>query len=503
MTIGNEKPPISDQRDAALDWLYGRINYEHRTPAPYAESHFRLDRMRRLLDRLDRPDAHLRIVHVAGTKGKGSTSAMLASVLTDAGYRVGLFSSPHLDRVEERIAIGTRPCSAEQFVRLVGQVAPVVEAMDRQALAADGPSDRGPTYFEVLTALGLLHFRQQQVDLAILEVGMGGRLDSTNVCTPVLSIITQISIDHTQQLGSTLLSIAREKAGIIKPAIPVVSGVTEREPRDVIRRVAADRGASLIELGRDFRYSCRPAGRLTGEYGVEVDVETIPARCRDRRRVSHQLRVGLLGRHQAANAATAVAALEELQRLGVPVPRQAVRHGLARVRLPARIEVLSERPTIVVDAAHNPASAKALIEVLDQCRVASPKTLVFAASRDKDIAGMLSVLGPHFDRIVLTRYRTNPRALDLQQLFELATSVTETNCVTRETPQQAWDYLRSGMTTDETVVVAGSFFLAAEMRRLILARSIEDTESPRRDCRPDGYPMAAPRSPLAPLRPPA
>ena len=479
MTSSSDSRPLSVERDAALGWLYGRINYEHRMPVPYAASQFRLDRMRRLLDRLGRPDAELKIIHVAGTKGKGSTSAMLVSVLTGAGYRTGLFSSPHLDRVEERIAIDGRPCSAEEFVRLIAEITPVVESMDREAASNATEPGRGPTYFEILTALGLIHFHQQQVDLVILEVGLGGRLDSTNVCTPILSVLTGISIDHTEQLGTSLASIAREKAGIIKPGIPVVSGETQAEPQRVIRQVADACQSHLIEMGRDFRYRYRPSARLTGNGSrSEVDVETMPAGSRDRQRTHHDLELGLLGRHQAVNCAVAVAVCEELERQGWAIPRRAIRNGLAHVDLPARVEVMGENPTVLVDAAHNVSSAQALAQVLEQCRVQPPRMLVFAVSRDKDARGMLEVLGPYFEQIVLTRYRTNPRAVDLQELSSLAVSVTQADCRACDTPERAWEHVRRTADPDHTVVVAGSFFLAAEMRRLIIADPCQPAAEP-------------------------
>ena len=236
---------------AALRFLMDRIDYERTLSMPCSEEAFKLDRMRELLRRLGDPQNRMPIVHVAGTKGKGSTAAMMAAVLSAAGYRTGLFTSPHLDRVEERIVIDGQPCSAEELAALVELVRPAVEALDRETEVekGTGPICRndpegaahklelspcpplGPTYFEIITAAALCHFARRRVDAAVLEVGLGGRLDSTNVCTPAVSIITSISFDHVKQLGDTLAAIAAEKAGIIKPGVPVVSGVTADEPR--------------------------------------------------------------------------------------------------------------------------------------------------------------------------------------------------------------------------------------------------------------------------------
>src|SRR5262245_47284250 len=227
-------------REAGLDWLKGRINYE-RTVLPYQSRQLKLDRMRQLLTRLGQPDAGLKIVHVAGTKGKGSTSAMIAAMLTAAGYRTGLFSSPHLERIEERFAVEGLPCTADELVTLIDRMKADARAMDEEA-AADGDPQGGPTYFELTTAMALLHFVERKTDAAILEVGLGGRRDSTNVCLPEVSVITSISFDHMRQLGNTLASIAREKAGIIKPGVPVICGVTNPEPQQVIADIARDHG---------------------------------------------------------------------------------------------------------------------------------------------------------------------------------------------------------------------------------------------------------------------
>ena len=259
-----QQPAVdSSAHAAALDWLMARINYE-RTPLPhYQDRQLKLDRMRQLLTRLGQPDVGMKIIHVAGTKGKGSTCAMLSAILTAAGYRTGLFSSPHLDRIEERFAIDGVPCTSEEFVTLVDRVRAEVRAMDEEASAAHDPAG-GPTYFEITTAMALLHFVEHQADAVILEVGLGGRLDSTNVCLPVVSVITSISFDHMRQLGNTLAAIAREKGGIIKPGVPVVSGVTDPEPQQAIAEIALNHGCRLIQLDRDFRIQYHAPGQSRG-----------------------------------------------------------------------------------------------------------------------------------------------------------------------------------------------------------------------------------------------
>ncbi len=324
-----DPPPAA--RTSAIRFLTDRIDYERTWAMPYNASRLGLDRMRQLLYRLGNPGLDLPIVHVAGTKGKGSTSAMIAAALVAAGYRTGLFTSPHLEGVEERMAVDGNACPPGELVELVRLVRPAVEAMDR--LAAGGPGPAGPTYFEITTAMALLHFARQGCQAVVLEVGLGGRLDATNVCAPRVAVITSISFDHTQELGDTLAAIAGEKAGIVKPGVPLVSGVVQPEPREVIRTVCRQRGCPLIERGTDYDFDYEPPrnAQLGGQTG-RVRFRTPEG--------SQDFRLGLLGRHQAANAATALAVLDQLRRSGWRLPEAAVGRALAGLAWPARIELV-------------------------------------------------------------------------------------------------------------------------------------------------------------------
>ncbi len=454
------------RREAALRFLYARINYERTSTIPYRAREFKLDRMRRLLDRLGNPQNDLPIVHVAGTKGKGSTATMVGAVLQAAGYRTGVYTSPHLDRVEERLAIDSQPCSPAELAELVERVAPQVEAIEREAASSDG-GRAGPTYFEITTAMALVHFASRKVDAAVLEVGLGGRLDSTNVCRPLVSVITSISLDHTKQLGTTLAAIAREKAGIIKPNVPVVSGVDANQPRRVVRQVCRRRGSPLAQIGADFHYIYHPPHDLQDR--------TAPARIDFRYGANAQhrryddLALGLLGRHQAANAAVALAVLERLRRQGHEIPEPAIRHGLAQVACPARVELLARHPAVVVDAAHNPASIEALIQTLQESFSPRRSILVFATTQEKDVAGMLRRLVGRFDRIVLTRYLNNPRAVPPEQLATIARSISPQHLPVYDRPDDAWRAARRLAGPDDLICVTGSFFIASELRRRVLA----------------------------------
>lgn len=455
--ISNDSPDAL--RAAARRFLDQRVDHERAVPVAYHGQAFKLDRMRRLLELLGNPHLGLPVVHVAGTKGKGSTSAAVAGILTAAGYRTGLYTSPHLEQVEERIAVDATQCTADEFGDLLCQVRPHVERLDRES-----PGQQGPTFFEITTAMALLHFVQRRADAAVLEVGLGGRLDSTNVCQPRVCIITNISLDHTQLLGDTVEAIAREKGGIIKPGIPLVSGVLTPGPKDVIHEICQAQGAPLHELDRDFSYTYTapqhaerkaPVGRFDFRYhrsGQAYEYADLPLR--------------LLGRHQAANAALALGAIEELRQSGYVVRESAVRAGLDRLAWPARVELVRLHPAVVIDAAHNVASIAALVETLRESLPARHRRLLFGTTRDKDVPGMLRPLLDAFDDVVFTRYHHNPRAVPPEELASVAQELTGRRWPACDDPVQAWKNLRSRTAHDDLLCVTGSFFLAAELRRL-------------------------------------
>ncbi|MCG8450614.1 MAG: bifunctional folylpolyglutamate synthase/dihydrofolate synthase [Pirellulales bacterium] len=468
-------PAKCSRREQALEFLLGRINYERTPTLPYGQRQMKLDRMRQLLNRLGNPDAGLPIVHVAGTKGKGSTSALMASILQSAGYETGLFSSPHLERIEERFAVGGLPCTAEELVTLVERLRLAVQTMDEEA-ASSADTSLSPTYFELTTALALLHFVERQVDVAVLEVGLGGRLDSTNVCQPAVTVITSISLDHTKQLGTTLPQIAAEKGGILKPGVPVYCGPLHHSAREVIAEMAQRHGCRMVEAGRDFRYEYRPPLRLDleeefGQLDVVGDFAGEPIELSD-------LPLRLAGEHQAANAALAVAVCEELRRQGWSISGEAIQTGLAELTLPARIEVIRRQPTVVLDVAHNVASAQALVEVLLSSFTCEERILVLAVSRDKDVAGIVRVLLPHFQRVVLTAYQDNPRAVPVEQLrrivgkqLQRAARQDAVEIFDAPLPQDAWLQAEALAGPDQLVCITGSFFIAAELRPLLRAES--------------------------------
>ncbi len=447
--------------EEAIAYWFGRVNFERTAPNP---EDLKLDRMRALLARLGNPHEELRIVHVAGSKGKGSTSAMLAHVLRRAGSRTGLFTSPHLCRVEERIQVDGVSITADELTGLIEEVA-------RAAGPAGESAGLAPTFFEVATAIGFLHFARRRVEAAVLEVGLGGRFDSTNVCRPLVAVITSISFDHMQLLGTRLASITTEKAGIIKPGCVAVSGARAPEARPVIEAVCRERCVPLRQLDRDFGYAFEPGGIRPGDPEAGAGGKPIVIKPRVRiwteRRIWPVMRLGLLGEHQAANAAVAVAVIEHLRDRGFDIDDDAVALGLAGVEWPARMEVMRRHPLVVLDCAHNVASAQALAATLRTAFPPCRRLLVFAASADKDLPGMLRTLAPHFAHVFFTRYQSNPRSAPPEQLGHFLSQGSGLPFTICETPAVALDRALAAAGPDDLVCVTGSVFLAGEVRPLL------------------------------------
>ena len=437
--------------EEALAFWYGRIDYERRQPRP---GDLKLDRMRALLRRLGDPHRRLRCVHIAGTKGKGSTSALIASILQAAGYRTGLFTSPHLSDVSERVQINGAPIRPDEIAARMTEVAAAVRQLD-----SEGDPSRSPTFFEVITALGFLHFDCRRVDVAVLEVGLGGRFDSTNVCEPLVTVITNVSLDHMAILGDTPAEIAYQKAGIIKRSIPVVTAAEDPIVRNIVEQIADDSNAPLSIVGRDFQWS-RDRG---------VPFQPPPVRITTPGRRWEPMPLGLFGAHQGANAATAVMAVEQLRSAGLPVRDADIAMGLRTVNWPARMELLARRPVVVLDCAHNVASARALAVTLQNSfPVAGRRHLIFAASADKQIAEMLELLAPTFDHFHLTRYRSNPRSADPAAVASSLRELRKSAIDVHSGPEDAWRVAWSQAGPEDGIVVAGSVFLAGELRPLML-----------------------------------
>lgn len=445
-----------DYREAQ-QYLDSFVDYEKIPGIGFASADYSLDHVEELLRRLDNPQLVPKVVHIAGSKGKGSVAAMIASVLSAAGYRTGLYTSPHLHGLMERIRIDGRPASEQEFADLVAQLRPHLDELQNDS------GYRPLTYFEALTVLAFVYFTRQEVDVLVCEVGLGGRLDATNLVRPQVVVITPISLEHTQVLGSTLSQIAREKGGVIKTGSMVVSGPQPEEAAQVLREICSAREAGLTEVGKDVHWTRTGKDLERQSFRVFAGDET------------YELAMPLLGDYQLENAATAVAALRALDSTGVPVGREAIATGLARVEWPGRFQVVRRAPLVLLDGAHTVASVERLVESIRSCLTYGRMFLVVGLSCDKDIPGIVKELVPLSPRVVATR-SSHPRAAPPEALARefraqglAASGAPDVGKALSETLRVA--------APDDLICVTGSLFLVGEALDY-LARSDSQQETP-------------------------
>ncbi len=374
----------------ALDYIYSFIDYERQ--GPRVRQTWDLRRVEALLEMLANPHLKSKTVHIAGSKGKGSVAAMTASVLSAAGYKTGLFTSPHLHFYNERIRVDGSYISNDEIVEMVARVKPAVEAVNRDATYGK------LTTFEVTTAIGFCYFEEMGVDFQVIEVGLGGRLDATNVIKPEVCAITSISYEHMDLLGDTLTAIATEKAGIIKPGCTVVIAPQVEEAGKVFRDITSQRQARLIQVGKDIRY------KDLGFDGFKQNLAVTG------RLGEYQFAIPLLGQYQLDNASVAVGVLEVLMEKGYQIPVQKIVEGMANVSWEARLQVINRRPLVIVDGAHNADSAHKLREALKRYFKYDKAILILGLSGDKDLDGIVSELAPEFEKVIATR-SIHPRAM--------------------------------------------------------------------------------------------
>jgi dihydrofolate synthase/folylpolyglutamate synthase len=421
----------------ALDYLYSFVDYSLKHSSELAKAEFNLDRMFALMDELGKPQDKYPIIHVAGTKGKGSVCALCASALQAAGYKTGLYTSPHLLDYTERIQISGEPISHEQLVELVEEIKPAVAKIPKL------------TTFEITTGVAFLAFAQQNVDAAVFEVGLGGRLDATNIVTSKVSVITSLSYDHMAVLGGTLAKIAGEKAGIIKEDVPVVSSPQKEEALQVLERVAKEKNSPLILLGRDVKFK-RLTSSLDGQSLQITD---------NLRHSTLDLQLPLLGLNQIENAATAYIALKTS---GIGISDEAIKNGFAEVNWPARFQIVRREPPVIFDSAHNEDSFVKLRQTLEEHFPGRRVTLIFGASEDKNIPSMFAVMKPKIKRLIVTR-ADHPRALEPEKIAELAKQAgVETETVSPV--EVAFGRALELSEKDGSIVLsAGSMFVTAEV----------------------------------------
>jgi dihydrofolate synthase / folylpolyglutamate synthase len=440
--------------DQAVHYLL-TLGRELASPQQASASKFDLENIRVLVRRMGNPERAFPSVHVAGTNGKGSTAAMLSSILGAAGLRAGLYTSPHLLRINERIRLGDADITDDDFSAAFTRLRAVIEE-----LLASGALGAHPTYFECVTAMAFDTFARQKVDLAVVEVGMGGRLDSTNVIVPEVAVITQIAFDHENFLGHSIAQIAREKAGIIKPGAWVVSAAEHPEAAAVIRRCAAERNARLVEVDRAhvvsgmrceagcyrFVAAVNVGGPLSGHAPREIEIA-----------------LQLAGRFQVRNALTALTAARLLAERGFPVDDAAIARGFAAVRWPGRLEQLQERPAVYLDGTHNPAGARELVSFWEEQFSGRRIHLIYGAMRDKAIDEVAGLLFPHAASVILTQ-SPQPRSVSAATLAAV-TGHLAPSVETIPEPAAALERALERAAPEDVIFSAGSLYLVGDLRR--------------------------------------
>jgi len=438
----------SSPLEQAAAWLESLINVERLPELPY--SRLGLEPIQHLLARVGEPQRDLRVIHVAGSKGKGSTALFAEAILRAAGQRVGTFTSPHLERWTERFRIGGEEVSGDALASALGWLRPHVEALAKEA------PGKAPTFFDVITAAAFLLFRDAAIDCAVIEVGMGGRLDSTNVVDPAVACITTIELEHTDRLGTTHAAIAGEKAGILKRGRPAVIGALPAEACAVVEARAQGLGAPLSRLGRE----------LFAEV-TSSDASGVSVRLWDGR-LEVETKLSTLGLHQATNAALALACVRRAAPWSREALASAARAGLAAARLPGRVELLGRRPWLVVDGAHTAESARALASALGTLARRRGR-LVLSVSSGKNLAGILSALLPCFEEIFVTR-ADSLRSLDPSHVagaIRAAGSRATVHAVPN--PFVALRAARQGLSEDDLLCATGSLYLAGIARKVLAA----------------------------------
>ena len=448
--------PFIQTYDQALDFIYAQIDFSFTKQQRYSEEVFNLDRMRHFMQVLGDPQNIYKTVHVAGTKGKGSIAAMMSSALKEAGYRTGFYSSPHMIDYTERIQVDNCPIPRQDFVDVLNELYPTIQEI------------HGLTTFEITTAVAFQYFKRQNIDIGVIEVGLGGRLDATNIIQPQVAVIASISLDHTAILGDTLEAIAAEKAGIIKPGIPVVISPQKSSVRAVFEQIANERNAFFIPTGDCIHFLERQTNLEQQEFDIQYPATLLSSQTEQKK---IHITLPLLGLHQMQNAGTAFCALKVLDEIGTPLSEQAITNGFKKVFWPGRFEVLQKHPFLIIDAAHNLESSTCLVNTIKELFPGKNVTWIFGASEDKDIGGMLANFSKIASQIILTK-STHPRAADPVGMSE---KYIPSGCDTIiiDDIQKALDYGLNNAQSGDVVIASGSVFIAAAIREIWLADHVE------------------------------
>ena len=431
----------------AIEYLYARTDYEKQERLRYNVTTFNLSRMQKLLSLLGNPHKKIHTVHIAGTKGKGSTATMLARMLEANDYKVGLYTSPHVVHLHERIVVNSEMISDSEMCGLLNRVYAPVEKMSN----ADNP-----TFFEIMTTLAFMYFVDKKVDIAVIETGLGGRLDSTNVIRPEVVGITSLSIDHKHQLGDTIDSIAEEKAGVFKRGVPIVTVQQDPSAMRVLKSRATAVKAPLSVTGGDIDFSHRfETSREHGPH-TRICLGTPTSKF-------EHLRVPLYGKHQAINCGLALAMLDKLKSAGYKIDNEKAAEGLYKVSLAGRMEMIWDDPRIMIDAAHNAASIQALIHAIGQNIPYDSMVVIFGCNSDKDVKGMLQKLQYGADKVIFTR-SNSPKAMSPEDLAEMYTEICGKMYQTAATLGQALQLAKSAVSKEDLICITGSFYLIGQAK---------------------------------------
>lgn len=421
--------------EEALQWIHSRLRLGIKPG---------LKRMEWMMEKLDHPERRLKAVHIGGTNGKGSTVTFLRSILQTAGYHTGTFTSPYFEQFNERISVNGEPISDEDIVELVNLMKPLALELEETPLG-------GPTEFEVITAMAFVYFaKMNPVDIVLLEVGLGGRYDSTNIIHPILSIITSIGLDHTNILGSTLAEIASEKAGIIKSGVPLITGVKQEEALHVIRGHAQSVRSSLYELGNHFSIKAHQSIAHGERFSIDAVFESFT-----------DIETNLIGKHQTENAALAIMAAIYLKNFyAFDIKEEIVKAGITSAYWPGRFEILSKKPLVIIDGAHNEEGIDSLVATVNGRYEGKQKHLLFTALQDKELAGMINKLDGIADEITFVTFDF-PRAATVEHLFSLSTSSHKQLAANWQ--QAILDKL-SKLTEEDVFIITGSLYFISEVK---------------------------------------
>ncbi|MEE2819692.1 MAG: folylpolyglutamate synthase/dihydrofolate synthase family protein [Planctomycetota bacterium] len=434
---------------SAVKYLLNQTDFERMRVVQYDEETFKLGRMRDLLDALGNPQDAVSMIHVAGTVGKGSTVAMLSSMLRGNGYTVGEYTSPHLETIRERVVVNNAMVEEDAFIALLGEVVSAAESKKLE-----------PTFFELMTAIAFKYFADEAVDLAIIETGLGGRLDSTNVIHPIMTLVTEIDLDHTHILGNTLEEIAKEKAGIFKKGVPALSTAQTPEVAEVLKGCAEKTQTSVKVIGDDIEFSARFGGGSDGKQHTRICLIT------EETNYMH-IPVPLEGEHQAKNCALALAAVNQLATMNYSIDELSTYDSLAKTEVEGRMEMICHRPRILVDGAHNPSSLTTLMKAVGAHIPYDSMVCIFGCCQDKDVEGMLHRVGLGADKIIFTKAKDNQRAASpkiLQKTFaEQSGKMTQI----ADTLEEALEIAAQAASRDDLICVTGSFYLVGEAKKYI------------------------------------